>query len=198
MVSGPAWLRLRFDFTADEPLLIPGFSGSAWRGLLGHALKRSACVTGPRIVRAVCWPPAAPTRCCSSRPPEPPRMPGTRAATSISHHPCARHRSHLERRSPPRPAPARHLSTGDSFQAGHRADRPGLRTGAPSDPCLDHRRRAWHRRDHGRLQARRGRHGDRTRKPDLADDLPPGAPCSRCNWSARNRRPCRATPWRSR
>ncbi len=46
MVSGPRLLRLHFDLTASEPLTIPGFSGSAWRGLLGHALRRSACVTG--------------------------------------------------------------------------------------------------------------------------------------------------------
>lgn len=117
MVSGPAWLRLRFDFTADEPLLIPGFSGSAWRGLLGHALKRSACVTGAAhckgcLLASSCAYPVL-------------FEPTPRTAPDAWH---ARRYQHLpppmvlgidptwNGALPPRPAPARHLSTGDSFR----------------------------------------------------------------------------------
>ncbi|ESQ14167.1 MAG: hypothetical protein N838_12615 [Thiohalocapsa sp. PB-PSB1] len=37
--------RLRFQFQAIDPIRLPTFSGSAWRGLLGHSLRRSVCVT---------------------------------------------------------------------------------------------------------------------------------------------------------
>ena len=40
--------RYRFVYTAEEPLRLPGYAGSAWRGAFGRALKRLACVTrGP-------------------------------------------------------------------------------------------------------------------------------------------------------
>jgi hypothetical protein len=41
----PALARLRFRFTAARPLLLPAYAGSAWHGLLGHALRRGVCVT---------------------------------------------------------------------------------------------------------------------------------------------------------
>ena len=37
--------RYRFTFQADEPIQMAHFPGSAWRGALGHALRRAACVT---------------------------------------------------------------------------------------------------------------------------------------------------------
>ena len=37
--------RLRFDCEALEPIRLPPYSGSAWRGLIGHSLRRSVCVT---------------------------------------------------------------------------------------------------------------------------------------------------------
>ncbi|MFW6259020.1 MAG: CRISPR system precrRNA processing endoribonuclease RAMP protein Cas6, partial [Halochromatium sp.] len=37
--------RLCFAFQALEPIRLPTYSGSAWRGLLGHSLRRSVCVT---------------------------------------------------------------------------------------------------------------------------------------------------------
>ena len=37
--------RLRFQFQALDPIRLPNYSGSAWRGLLGHSLRRSVCVT---------------------------------------------------------------------------------------------------------------------------------------------------------
>lgn len=37
--------RLTFHCQAVDPLRLPYFSGSAWRGLLGHSLRRSVCVT---------------------------------------------------------------------------------------------------------------------------------------------------------
>ncbi|MEA3644219.1 MAG: hypothetical protein VBE63_30485, partial [Lamprobacter sp.] len=37
--------RLCFHFQAQEPIRLPTYSGSAWRGLLGHSLRRSVCVT---------------------------------------------------------------------------------------------------------------------------------------------------------
>ncbi|HHL19405.1 MAG TPA: CRISPR system precrRNA processing endoribonuclease RAMP protein Cas6 [Thiothrix sp.] len=35
----------RFHFTAQTDFLLPPYTGSAWRGLFGHALKRTVCVT---------------------------------------------------------------------------------------------------------------------------------------------------------
>ena len=37
---------MRFRFTATEPGTLPAYQGAAWRGLLGHALRRVHCVTG--------------------------------------------------------------------------------------------------------------------------------------------------------
>jgi hypothetical protein len=37
--------RLRFRFVADETMRLPAYSGSAWRGVLGRALRQSVCVT---------------------------------------------------------------------------------------------------------------------------------------------------------
>ncbi|MBK8510491.1 MAG: CRISPR system precrRNA processing endoribonuclease RAMP protein Cas6 [Candidatus Competibacter sp.] len=35
----------RLDFTAQDPIRLPAYAGSAWRGVFGHALKRLVCVT---------------------------------------------------------------------------------------------------------------------------------------------------------
>lgn len=43
--SVPPLARFRVHFTAQEPIRLPEYSGSAWRGLLGHGLRRTACVT---------------------------------------------------------------------------------------------------------------------------------------------------------
>lgn len=37
--------RLRFRCVAEEPIQLAAYSGSAWRGLLGWALRQSVCVT---------------------------------------------------------------------------------------------------------------------------------------------------------
>ena len=37
--------RLRFHCEAQTPIRLPSYSGSAWRGLLGHSLRASVCVT---------------------------------------------------------------------------------------------------------------------------------------------------------
>ena len=37
--------RYRFSFVAEDPVVFPAMAGSAWRGVLGHALKRTVCVT---------------------------------------------------------------------------------------------------------------------------------------------------------
>ena len=44
----PPLSRLRFRFQAQAPLQLPAYTGSAWHGLLGHALRRGVCVTGQR------------------------------------------------------------------------------------------------------------------------------------------------------
>ncbi len=44
-VAFPVISRFRFVFRALDPLRMPPYSGSAWRGLLGHGLRRSVCVT---------------------------------------------------------------------------------------------------------------------------------------------------------
>lgn len=41
----PELRRYRFEFQALEPIELPPYSGSAWRGLLGHGLRRAVCVT---------------------------------------------------------------------------------------------------------------------------------------------------------
>lgn len=37
--------RYRFNFSALDPIRLPAFAGSAFRGMLGHGLKRTLCVT---------------------------------------------------------------------------------------------------------------------------------------------------------
>lgn len=41
----PAIARYRFDLEALDELRLPAYAGSAWRGVLGHGLKRAVCVT---------------------------------------------------------------------------------------------------------------------------------------------------------
>ena len=36
--------HFQFEFSADRPLQLPDYPGSAWRGAFGHALKRTVCV----------------------------------------------------------------------------------------------------------------------------------------------------------
>lgn len=37
--------RYRLTLRAATPIRLPAYAGSAWRGVLGHALKRTVCVT---------------------------------------------------------------------------------------------------------------------------------------------------------
>ena len=37
--------RYRLHLRATAPVRLPAYAGSAWRGVLGHALKRTVCVT---------------------------------------------------------------------------------------------------------------------------------------------------------
>lgn len=41
----PPVARFRFHLEAHDPIHLPEYAGSAWRGLLGHGLRRTACVT---------------------------------------------------------------------------------------------------------------------------------------------------------
>lgn len=41
----PAVARFRFMLRAEDRIRLPDYAGSAWRGLLGHGLRRTACVT---------------------------------------------------------------------------------------------------------------------------------------------------------
>lgn len=41
----PAIGRYRFHFKLLDPLRLPAYPGSTWRGLLGHGLRQAACVT---------------------------------------------------------------------------------------------------------------------------------------------------------
>ncbi len=41
----PELARFRFGLRALEPIRLPEYPGSAWRGLLGHGLRRTVCVT---------------------------------------------------------------------------------------------------------------------------------------------------------
>ncbi len=41
----PPITRCRFFFEARDPVRLPPYSGSAWRGLLGHGLRRAVCMT---------------------------------------------------------------------------------------------------------------------------------------------------------
>jgi len=45
LVAPIAVERLRFVLEALEPIRLPPYAGSAWRGLLGYGLRRTACVT---------------------------------------------------------------------------------------------------------------------------------------------------------
>ncbi|MEY6433638.1 CRISPR system precrRNA processing endoribonuclease RAMP protein Cas6 [Thioalkalicoccus limnaeus] len=55
----PPLARFRFLLTARDPVRLPDYPGSAWRGLLGHGLRRTACVTrqptcGGCLLRRTC------------------------------------------------------------------------------------------------------------------------------------------------
>lgn len=41
----PSIVRVRFVLETTEPARLPAYAGSAWRGLLGHSLRRTVCVT---------------------------------------------------------------------------------------------------------------------------------------------------------
>lgn len=41
----PDLVRLRFGMRAVDPIQLPDYPGSTWRGLLGHGLRRTVCVT---------------------------------------------------------------------------------------------------------------------------------------------------------
>ena len=45
MCSFPTIGRYRFQLELLDPLRLPHYPGSAWRGLLGHGLRRAVCVT---------------------------------------------------------------------------------------------------------------------------------------------------------
>jgi hypothetical protein len=40
--------RHRLTCRVIDPIRLPAYSGAAWRGVFGHALKRLACVTRER------------------------------------------------------------------------------------------------------------------------------------------------------
>lgn len=44
----PPLVRLRAELRALDPIRLPPYAGSAWRGLLGHGLRQAACVTRAR------------------------------------------------------------------------------------------------------------------------------------------------------
>jgi hypothetical protein len=44
----PPLAHLHFGFRAEQPLRLPAYTGSAWHGVLGHALRGAVCVTGQR------------------------------------------------------------------------------------------------------------------------------------------------------
>ena len=44
----PPIARVRFECEAIESMRLPPYPGSAWRGLLGHSLRRTVCVTRQR------------------------------------------------------------------------------------------------------------------------------------------------------
>lgn len=48
LISLPSINRYRFVFELLSPLVLSEYSGSAWRGLLGHGLRRVSCVTRAR------------------------------------------------------------------------------------------------------------------------------------------------------
>lgn len=43
--------RYRFVFTVYEPMMLPAYAGSAIRGIFGHSLKRTSCLTGIKKCR---------------------------------------------------------------------------------------------------------------------------------------------------
>ena len=45
ILAFPALARFRFQLAAQDTIRLPDYAGSAWRGLLGHGLRRTACVT---------------------------------------------------------------------------------------------------------------------------------------------------------
>ncbi len=45
VLACPGFGFYRFEFVAEEPIVLPPFPGSAWRGLVGHGLRRTVCVT---------------------------------------------------------------------------------------------------------------------------------------------------------
>ncbi len=44
----PPLIRLRVEMQALDPIRLPPYAGSAWRGVLGHGLRQAACVTRAR------------------------------------------------------------------------------------------------------------------------------------------------------
>ncbi|WP_295455531.1 hypothetical protein [uncultured Thiodictyon sp.] len=45
LCPSPPLARFRFQLEAQDAIRLPDYAGSAWRGLLGHGLRRTACVT---------------------------------------------------------------------------------------------------------------------------------------------------------
>ena len=51
----PDLARFRFGLRALDPIRLTEYPGSAWRGLLGHGLRRTVCVTRQPTARAACF-----------------------------------------------------------------------------------------------------------------------------------------------
>lgn len=47
-IQVPLPRRYRFHFVLEDPVRLPSYTGSTWRGLMGHGLRRVACVTGQK------------------------------------------------------------------------------------------------------------------------------------------------------
>jgi len=47
-ITWPPLIRLRVEMRAQDPIRLPPYAGSAWRGVLGHGLRQAACVTRAR------------------------------------------------------------------------------------------------------------------------------------------------------
>jgi hypothetical protein len=75
-VEGPPRIpvgRYRLHYRAADPVRLPEYAGSTWRGALGHALKRTVCVTHePRCPACLLY-----TSCAYSYVFETPPPPGT-------------------------------------------------------------------------------------------------------------------------